>query len=122
MSSFAGIEFKVQAVDSFKWQVPPRVQDSPRTWSGTIQVDTHAQFEDLAAWFCTVDSRRALRSLTWTHIVKAGPGKADLIVPASGSGEDNFVTYVGAILTRFDPKGDGWRFGRYFIDVEALLP
>jgi len=122
MSSFAGIEFKVQAVNGHQWPRPPRLQDTPPSWSATIVVDTKAQLEDLEGWFSTVDSRRALRFLTWTHIVKAGPGAEDLIVPSSGSGEENLVTQTNAILVGFEPRGDGWRFGRYLIDVEFVFP
>lgn len=118
MSSFAGIEFQVHAVNQHQWDRPGRAQDSPRTWGGTITVNAHSDMQNLEGWFTTIDARRALMSRTWTIITKAGPGGDDLVVPSSGH---TLVTHTPAYLTRFEPRGDGWKYGRYFIEVEFTL-
>lgn len=119
MSSFAGIEFKVVAVDEYKWLAPSRSQDAPRVWSGTIQLDSLEDLNSLEDWFCTIDSRRGLRSKTWVHIIKAGDGYNTLDIPF---GFTRRRTIAQAILTRIEPQADGWRDGRYFADVEFTLP
>lgn len=121
MASFAGIEFKVQAVNSYMWPGLPRTPDSPIVWSATVTVDTRTKLNNLINWWTTLDSRRGLKMRTWTHIVKAGPGASTLIVPGSGGGPSNLVTRTNVYLTRIEWRGDAWREGRYFVDVEFTL-